>query len=66
MPLNFTYTAHPARVVFGAGALQQAGAEIERLGARRALVLCTPEQAAAAEAVAALLGARRPACLPAR
>jgi len=54
----FVYQANPARVVFGAGALQQLPAEIDRLGARRALVLCTPGQAAAAEQVAALLGGR--------
>jgi maleylacetate reductase len=54
----FVYQAHPARVVFGAGALQQLLAEIDRLGARRALVLCTPGQAAAGARVAALLGAR--------
>jgi maleylacetate reductase len=54
----FVYQANAARVVFGAGALQQLPAEVERLGARRALVLCTPGQAAAAERVAALLGER--------
>jgi maleylacetate reductase len=54
----FTYTAHPSRVIFGAGALQQLGAEIDRLGARRALVLSTPEQADTAQRVAALLGER--------
>jgi len=54
----FTYTAHPSRIVFGAGALRQAPAEVERLGAQRALVLSTPEQADAARAVADLLGAR--------
>lgn len=54
----FVYQAHTARVVFGAGSLQQLPAEVERLGARRALVLCTPGQAAAAERVAALLGER--------
>ena len=53
---RFEYTAQPARVVFGAGSLAQLGAEIGRLGARRALVLSTPEQAHAAERVAALLG----------
>ncbi len=57
-PLAFTYTAHPARVLFGAGSLQQLGAEIERLGAKRALVLSTPEQAESAAQVAALLGPR--------
>jgi maleylacetate reductase len=54
----FVYTAQPARVVFGPGALDRLGEEIERLGARRALVLSTPEQRAAAEDVAARLGAR--------
>ena len=29
----FVYQANPARVIFGAGALQQLPAEIERLGA---------------------------------
>ena len=54
----FTYQAHPARVIFGAGALQQLPAEIDRLGARRALVLCTPGQIATADRVAVLLGER--------
>ena len=40
---NFVYTALPARVVFGVGALDRLPAEIERLGAQRALVLSTPE-----------------------
>jgi len=54
----FTYTAAPARVVFGAGALQHLAREIDALGARRALVLSTPEQAASAQRVAGLLGER--------
>jgi maleylacetate reductase len=54
----FVYQANPARVVFGAGSLQQLPAEVERLHAKRALVLCTPGQAAAADRVAALLGER--------
>jgi len=54
----FSYQAHPSRVVFGAGALQHLGREIEALGARRALVLSTPEQAPQAERVAGLLGER--------
>jgi maleylacetate reductase len=53
---TFIYTAHPSRVVFGVGALQHLAREIELLGARRALVLCTPEQAAMGQRVAALLG----------
>jgi maleylacetate reductase len=54
----FTYTSLPARVVFGAGAVGQLGAEIERLGASRALVLSTREQRASAEDIAGRLGAR--------
>jgi alcohol dehydrogenase class IV len=54
----FTYTALPIRVVFGPGSLDRLGEEIERLGARRALVLSTPEQRAAAEDVARRIGAR--------
>jgi alcohol dehydrogenase class IV len=54
----FTYTAARARVVFGAGALAQLGGEIETLGARRALVLSTPEQRESAQRVATLLGER--------
>jgi maleylacetate reductase len=55
---GFTYNSQPARVVFGAGALGQLDQEIETLGAKRALVLCTPEQRASAQKVAALLGPR--------
>lgn len=61
---SFTYTANPSRVVFGAGALQQLGAEIERLGATRALVLCTPGQVAAAQRVAELLGDKAAGLFP--
>jgi maleylacetate reductase len=55
---SFVYNGQPGRVVFGSGALSQLGPEIEALGARRALVLCTPEQRASAERVAQMLGAR--------
>jgi len=54
----FTYTANPSRVVFGVGALAQLGAEVERLGATRALVLSTPGQVALAGRAADLLGDR--------
>jgi alcohol dehydrogenase class IV len=53
---DFIYTSQPQRVVFGAGSLAHLGREIEALGARRALVLSTPEQRGQAERVAALLG----------
>jgi len=55
---EFVYSALPMRVVFGAGALKHLAREIDLLGARKALVLSTPEQAADAERVAAQLGAR--------
>jgi alcohol dehydrogenase class IV len=56
--ISFVYTSQPQRVVFGAGSLAHLGREIEAMGARRALVLCTPEQRAQAERVAELLGAQ--------
>lgn len=55
---SFAYNGQPGRVVFGPGALSQLGKEIETMGARRALVLSTPEQRASAEKIAAMLGAR--------
>jgi alcohol dehydrogenase class IV len=54
---EFTYAAPAARVIFGAGSLAHLGREIELLGARKALVLCTPEQSAEAERVSRMLGA---------
>lgn len=54
----FVYTAQPARVVFGAGSLSQLASEIDALGAKKALVLSTPEQRESAERVAAVLGPR--------
>ncbi|MBL8384364.1 MAG: maleylacetate reductase [Burkholderiales bacterium] len=56
--LQFVYSSHPGRVVFGAGALAHLEREVGLLGAQRALVLCTPEQRAAAEEVARRLGPR--------
>jgi alcohol dehydrogenase class IV len=44
--------------VFGAGSLARLPAEVDALGARRALVLSTPEQADSARRVAELLGQR--------
>jgi maleylacetate reductase len=54
----FSFEAHLPRVVFGAGRLSSLGEEVERLGARRAVVLCTPEQEALARDVATRLGSR--------
>ncbi|HZO03397.1 MAG TPA: maleylacetate reductase [Burkholderiales bacterium] len=53
---SFVYNGLPARVVFGAGALCKLPDELARLGAKRALVLSTPEQKDSANAVAKALG----------
>jgi alcohol dehydrogenase class IV len=55
---DFLYIGQPSRVVFGAGSLVYLEREIDALGARRALVLSTPEQAQQAQKVAEQLGAR--------
>ena len=55
---GFVYSSQPSRVVFRAGALDDLGAEVERLGTQRALVLCTPGQRLSAQDVARRLGAR--------
>lgn len=55
---SFQFNGQPSRVVFGAGALQHLEREIDLLGARRALVLATPEQHEQGEQVAARLGPR--------
>lgn len=55
---TFTYAPLPARVIFGVGSLQQLEQEVDVLQARKALILCTPEQRALAERVAGLLGVR--------
>ncbi len=54
----FTYTGLPSRVIFGAGSIAQLPAEVERLGATRALLLSTPEQGESVRKVAASLGKR--------
>jgi maleylacetate reductase len=53
----FTYEGLPARVIFGRGTLDQVGAEVERLGSKRVIVVSTPQQAAEAERIARQLGA---------
>jgi len=55
---NFVYNGQPSRVVFGPGSLAHLEREIELLGAKRALVLSTPEQAQQAQMVADRLGSR--------
>lgn len=48
---EFSYVAHPARVVFGSGTLCNVDGELARLGATRALILSTPQQHDQAEAL---------------
>jgi alcohol dehydrogenase class IV len=55
---DFVYNGQPSRVVFGSGSLRHLEREIELLGARRALVLSTPEQIDQATMVAERLGPR--------
>jgi maleylacetate reductase len=61
---GFVFESLPGRVVFGLGALDQLPGEVERLGARRALVLSTPQQQGLAENVAARLGERGAGIFP--
>lgn len=56
--LGFVYEALPGRVVFGVGALDRLPDEVTRLGAEKALVLCTPEQTDQAREVADRLAGR--------
>jgi alcohol dehydrogenase class IV len=43
--LNFTYVSLPTRVVFGTGSIRSLAAEVERLGAKRVLLISTPGRA---------------------
>jgi maleylacetate reductase len=54
----FIFESLPGRVVFGPHALDQLPKEIEQLGAKRALVLSTPQQQALARDIAGRLGER--------
>lgn len=53
---SFSYDINPARILFGAGTLDAVAGEIERLGAKRALILSTPFQIADAQKLAERLG----------
>ena len=52
----FVFEQPAVRVIFGVGALDRLAEEVQRLGARRALVLSTPGRRADAEGVARRLG----------
>jgi len=53
---TFTYTANPARVVFGTGTAAAVGDEVQRLGASRVLLLSSRPPRQAASAVREALG----------
>src|SRR5215510_13900283 len=53
---SFVYDQPAARVIFGIGSLDRIAEEVKRLGARRAIVLSTPEQRSDAEEAARRLG----------
>lgn len=53
---SFIHASSPARILFGRGSIAQASEEIRRLGGRRALVLCTPQQMQQAQALEAQIG----------
>lgn len=54
----FVYDALPSRVVFGAGTLARLPDELDRIGAKRVLLLATPGRADGARRLAQSLGAR--------
>jgi maleylacetate reductase len=54
---EFIYTSLSSKVIFGAGTLARIEEEVHALGAKKALILCTPEQEAQGEEVSGLLGA---------
>jgi alcohol dehydrogenase class IV len=54
----FLYNGLPSRVIFGEGSIAQLPAELDRLGAKRALLLSTPEQKSSIHEVAKALGSR--------
>lgn len=56
--MEFVYNANPSRVIFGAGSRARIGAELERLGIERAIVLSTPDQSALAAQIARAIGGR--------
>lgn len=61
---DFIYNGQPSRVIFGAGSMVHLEREIDLLGARRALVLSTPEQVSQAQKVADRLGQRAAGIFP--
>lgn len=58
MQERFVYNGLPSRVVFGFGTQSELPAEVDRLGAKRALILTTPTRTAWGSEIATMLGAR--------
>ena len=56
--LDFAFSIAPMRVLFGAGSRHQLDDELERLGARRALLIADPAHRKLAQELAGQLGAR--------
>ena len=61
---SFVFESMPARVVFAENAIEHLPREIEQLGARRALVLSTPQQEALATDISRRLGQRSVGVFP--
>ncbi len=55
---EFVYVGRPQRVIFGPASLRHLHREMDTLGVKKALVLCTPEQRAVATRVTNMLGSR--------
>ena len=53
---DFVFNGVAQRVRFASGSVDTLKAEVQQIGATRAIVLCTPEQRALAESIAAKLG----------
>lgn len=53
---DFIYQAQSSRVVFAAGSFSKLGKEVEALGAKRALVVCTHQQREQVEVALQMLG----------
>jgi len=56
--LSFTYNALPGRVVFGVGAVSKLAEEVDRLGAKRVLIVVDGSKKALAEEIGGQLGDR--------
>lgn len=61
---NFVYQTQPSRVVFGVDALNELVSEVEKLGARKAIVLSTPDQEKQAKMIADMLGEKAAGIYP--